>query len=318
MSPPRRLVLATRRSALALAQARAFARAFTQRWPDTQVDELQVITTGDRITDVPLADVGGKGLFIKEIEQALAEHRADLAVHSLKDVPASLAPQFCLACICERADARDVLVQAGNQHAVGLADLPRAARVGTSSLRRSVQLARARPDLVLMPLRGNVDTRLRKLDAGEMDAIVIARAGLIRLGLGQRAIAILDADTMIPAPGQGAIAIECRADDTATRTLLVALSDQDTTIAVGCERGVMKALGADCKVPFGAHARRVEAGLSVVAFFASTPSTTDATGWFRRISRTHPWPASAEAAAFLGHSLGVELLGSSSETSTVP
>ena len=306
MNAPQRMILATRRSALALAQSRAFAVALTHGRPDIVVDELHVVTTGDRITDVALAEVGGKGLFIKEIEQALLDHRADFAVHSLKDVPALIAPELCLACIPERADARDVLARPQGQPLSSLADLPRGARIGTSSLRRSVQLLRARPDLMLVPLRGNVDTRLRKLDAGEMDGIVIARAGLVRLGLGAREVEVLDPETIIPAPGQGAIAVQCRSNDHVTRTLLAALEDAETSVAVACERGAMSSLGADCKVPFGAYARREGTHLSVVAFYASG----DRFGMFKRVERTCPWPRSVDLATTIGLELGRELLES--------
>ncbi len=304
MTSRRPLVLATRRSALALAQSRAFVRQLTERWPDLEVQELLVTTTGDRITDVPLANVGGKGLFIKEIEQALLERRADFAVHSLKDVPAVLAPEFCLACIPVRADARDVLVRPAARPTSTIRALPRGARIGTSSLRRAVQLVGLRPDLVVAPLRGNVDTRLRKVDAGEVDAIVLARAGLVRLGLAERAMEILEPETMIPAPGQGSIAVECRTDDAETRALLGALADTDSWTAVACERGLMRALGADCKVPFGAHARKIRQEMSITAFYASGAR-------FERVSHcahTCAWPESVAAAEALGVDLGHRLL----------
>ncbi len=248
---PARLVLATRRSALALAQARAFARDLVSSHPGLVVDELHVVTTGDKVTDIPLAKVGGKGLFTKEIEEALDRNEADFAVHSFKDVPADLADRFAAACVPRREDARDVLV---TKSGAKLADLPPGALVGTSSLRRAIQLSLARPHIVIVPLRGNVDTRLRKLDAGEVDAIVLARAGLARLGLAQRITETIDFRSVIPAPGQGALAIECRASDATTRAILAAVSDPETEIAVACERGVMAAVEGNCNVPFGAYA----------------------------------------------------------------
>src|SRR5882762_4013950 len=215
----KKLVLATRRSALALAQSRAFARELERITPGLTVEELQVVTTGDKVQSVPLAEVGGKGLFTKEIEEALAKGEADFAVHSFKDVPADLADAFVIACVPRRVDARDVLV---TKSGATLAELPEGAKLGTSSLRRASQLLLARPDLVVAPLRGNVDTRLRKLDQGELDAIVLARAGLERLDLAARATETIDPALVIPAPGQGALAIECRADARATRELLSA------------------------------------------------------------------------------------------------
>jgi hydroxymethylbilane synthase len=294
------LVLATRRSALALSQARSFARDLEQRWPGLSVEELLVVTTGDKLTDVPLSQVGGKGLFTKEIEEALAGGRAHFAVHSCKDVPAELSPMFTLACFPRRVDARDVVV---TKTGAGLADLPNGARVGTSSLRRAVQLSAVRPDLSLVPLRGNVDTRLRKLDAGEVDAIVLARAGLLRLGLEGRIVDAIDPDVLIPAPGQGALAIECRADDVPTRERLALLSDKETEIAVACERGVMASVGGNCNVPFGAYAVRSGAELRLRAM----PPPADGRGT-RRLTRTVPWPLTPAQAAEVGQAAGRELL----------
>jgi hydroxymethylbilane synthase len=295
-----KVVLATRRSALALAQARAFARDLEKRWPGLTVEELLVVTTGDKVTDVPLSQVGGKGLFTKEIEEALLAGRAHFAVHSCKDVPAELAPAFAIACMPRRADARDVVVtKSGGK----LLELPQGARVGTSSLRRALQLSAVRPDLAIVPLRGNVDTRLRKLDSGELDAIVLARAGLVRLGLDKREVDAVDPDVLIPAPGQGALAIECRSDDASTRELLAALSDGETEIAVACERGVMESVGGNCNVPFGAYAVRSGEEINVRAMLAATDGPKP-----RRLARTAPWPATVAQAADLGRALGQELL----------
>ena len=295
-----RLVLATRRSALALAQARAFARDLVARHPGLVVEELHVVTTGDKITDVPLAKVGGKGLFTKEIEDALDRKEADFAVHSFKDVPAELAERFVVACVPRREDARDVLV---SKSGAKLAGLPAGARIGTSSLRRAIQLSLSRPDLSVVPLRGNVDTRLRKLDAGEVDAIVLARAGLLRLGLADRVTETIDARAVIPAPGQGALAVECRAGDAVTSAILAALSDPETEIAVACERGVMAAVGGNCNVPFGAHAWRAAGGLELRAVLSDADGSH-----IRRTTRSVPWPDSAQYAAEVGREAGKSLL----------
>jgi hydroxymethylbilane synthase len=302
-----RLVYATRRSALALAQCRAFVARLKAAHPDLELVEEQVVTTGDKIQDRPLSEVGGKGLFVKEIEEALLERRADLAVHSIKDVPAALPPGLMIACIPAREDPRDVLV--APRHGK-LADLPSGARVGTSSLRRAACLRAARPDLVIVPLRGNVDTRLRKVDAGECDAIVLARAGLVRLELAERATEVLTPEISLPAVGQGALGIETREADEATRARLAVLADATTSRCVHAERGVLTALGADCKTPLGAHAERVEQGSVVTmrlrAFVAHGKSGE---GEVRRRDETIPWPATDADAAAFGVRVGQTLLG---------
>jgi hydroxymethylbilane synthase len=295
-----RLVLATRRSALALAQARAFARDLASHWPGLAIEELQVVTTGDKVQTVPLAEIGGKGLFTKEIEEALDRGDAHFAVHSFKDVPAEVSPKFAIACVPRRADPRDVLVSRSGR---GLAALPAGARVGTSSLRRAMQLTLARPDLAIVPLRGNVDTRLRKLDSGELDVIVLAGAGLARLGLSARVTETLDAAIVIPAPGQGALAIECRAGDETTRAALAPLTDPDTDIAVACERGVMHAVGGSCTVPFGAYAFRDGDVLRLHAILAGADGAPP-----HRIARTVPWPPSPDRATEMGKEAGKALL----------
>ena len=216
-----------------------------------EVTLLPMTTRGDQILDRSLSKVGGKGLFVKELENALADRRADLAVHSLKDVPMDLPAGFALAAVLEREDARDAWVS--NRYAA-LADLPQGAVVGTSSLRRVVQLAALRPDLRLEPLRGNLDTRLRKLDEGGYDAIVLAAAGLVRLGLADRIRARFAATEMLPCAGQGALAIETRADDAALIARLEALTDRATRLAVAAERAVSRALGGSCSMPLAAHA----------------------------------------------------------------
>lgn len=299
MSPPR-LVLATRRSALALAQARAYARDLAAHWPGLAVEELQVVTTGDKVTSVPLSEVGGKGLFTKEIEEALDRGDAHFAVHSFKDVPAEISPRFVIACVPRRADPRDALV---TRSGAELRALPAGARIGTSSLRRAVQLALARPDLAVVPLRGNVDTRLRKLDSGELDAIVLAAAGLARLGLSARVTEFLEPTLVVPAPGQGALAIECRADDEPTRAALAPLTDPDTEITVACERGVMHAVGGNCTVPFGAYAIREGSLLRLHAILAGAQGEPP-----RRVERSVPWPSTGAEAGVIGREVGKVLL----------
>ncbi len=298
-----RLVYATRRSALALAQCRAFVARLKAAHPDLELVEEQVVTTGDKIQDRPLSEVGGKGLFVKEIEEALLERRADIAVHSIKDVPAMLPDGLAITCIPAREDPRDVLV--APRHGK-LADLPEGAKIGTSSLRRAANLLAIRPDLQIVPLRGNVDTRLRKVDAGEADAIVLARAGLVRLGLEARATEILSPDVSLPAVGQGALGIESRIDDEETRARLATLADDTTSRCVHAERGVLAALGADCKTPMGAFAERIEkdgvVSMRLRAFIVEPEQGAEGgkgAGQIERQDETIPWPATdAEALAF--------------------
>jgi hydroxymethylbilane synthase len=247
------LRIGTRGSPLALAQARTVRErlaAALGRPADTI--ELKIIrTTGDTIIDRPLAEEGGKGLFTKEIEEALIRGDIDLAVHSAKDMPTFLPKGLILAACLEREDPRDVFISA---KAKTIAALPQGAKVGTASLRRQAIMKRARPDLEVAPLRGNVETRLRKLDDGEADAIILALAGLRRLGLEGRATRIMSADEFLPAAGQGAIAIETREDDAETRALLAKIDHSDTSTAVAAERAFLAVLDGSCKTPIGAHA----------------------------------------------------------------
>ncbi len=294
-----RLTYATRRSPLALAQCRAFVARLLAVDPSLELVELQVVTTGDKIQDRPLSEVGGKGLFVKEIEEALLDGRADFAVHSIKDVPGVLPPGLALVCIPLREDPRDVLV--APRHGT-LASLPKGAKVGTSSLRRAAALLVARPDLVIVPMRGNVDTRLRKVEGGECDAIVLARAGLVRLGLEDRATDVLSTDVSLPAVGQGALGIECRADDAETRAHLAPLHHVDTATCVAAERGVLIALEGDCKTPIAAHAERVGSAMRLRAFIANASGNE-----IRTAERSVAWPSESDAAA-IGRDLGVGLL----------
>jgi len=216
--------------------------------------EIEVIkTTGDKITSVALAKVGTKGMFTKEIEEALHDYRVDLAVHSLKDVPTELEQEFELAAIMKREDPRDAFISVRFS---SLEELPQGAKVGTSSLRRQCQLKSVRPDLEIFPLRGNVDTRLRKLESGEYDAIILAAAGVRRLGLETHVRSRISADVMCPAVGQGALAIEVRKGDQQTKTLLAFLNDADTHAAIDCERALLGSMGGGCQVPIGAYAEK--------------------------------------------------------------
>jgi hydroxymethylbilane synthase len=242
-------VIATRESRLALWQAEHVKALLMQR--GHSVTLLGMTTKGDQILDRSLSKVGGKGLFVKELEVALEEGRADIAVHSLKDVPMDLPENFALACVMEREDPRDALVS--NRYE-SLAELPQGAVVGTSSLRRVVLLRSLRPDLKIEPLRGNLDTRLRKLDEGQYDAIVLAAAGLKRLGLGQRIRATFEPTEMLPAAGQGALGIEVRADRADLMEALSPLSHQSTWLAVSAERAVSRAMGGSCSMPLAAFA----------------------------------------------------------------
>jgi len=241
--------IATRESRLALWQAehvQALLRALSH-----EVTLLGMTTQGDQILDRALSQVGGKGLFVKELEIALEEGRADLAVHSLKDVPMELPPGFELACVMQREDPRDALVS--NRYA-SLEDLPQGAIVGTSSLRRMALLRALRPDLKIEPLRGNLDTRLRKLDEGQYDAIVLAAAGLKRLGLGERIRAVFEPGVMLPAAGQGALGIEVRTQRSDVSAALTTLVHQETWLAVSAERAVSRAMGGSCSMPLAAYA----------------------------------------------------------------
>jgi hydroxymethylbilane synthase len=220
---------------------------------------VTVKTTGDRIQDRPLADAGGKGLFVKELEDALLGGEIDLAVHSMKDVPTALPSGLVIAALLPREDPRDAFL---SLKAKSLADLPKGARVGTSSVRRQAQVLRARPDLVPVLLRGNVDTRLAKLDAGEFDAMLLALAGLKRLGLQARATSLLDAENWLPALAQGAIGIELRESDTQTRAPVTALNDTKTEIALACERSFQAVLDGTCRTPIGGLATIVGNTLS--------------------------------------------------------
>jgi hydroxymethylbilane synthase len=261
-----RIVIASRKSRLAMWQSEHIAGELRRLYPQREVSILGITTRGDEIIDRPLAQVGGKGLFVKELEAAIEDGRADLAVHSAKDVPMHLPSGFCLAAITPRDDPRDCLV---SNSSASLADLPAGSIVGTSSLRREAQLRERHPALQVRPLRGNVDTRLAKLDRGECQAIVLAAAGLKRLGLAKRIRAMLEPEESLPAPGQGALAIECREDDSALRQRLAPLGDPATSACVRAERALSRALSGNCQLPLAAYAEAVGAGLRLRALVAA-------------------------------------------------
>ncbi|MCB2263303.1 MAG: hydroxymethylbilane synthase [Candidatus Thiosymbion ectosymbiont of Robbea hypermnestra] len=243
--------IATRESPLALWQTRQVAEKLRRAHPGLAVEILGIRTRGDKFLSAPLAKIGGKGLFVKELEQGLLDKRADIAVHSMKDVPVDLPARLRLPVILEREDPRDAFVA---NHYGDIQELPEGARVGTSSLRRQCQLAARRPDLVVRPLRGNVNTRLRKLDAGEYDAIILAAAGLTRLGFEQRIRRPLSPEESLPAIGQGAIGIECRADDRRIEALIAPLHHADTADRVRAERAFNRRLMGGCQTPIAGYA----------------------------------------------------------------
>jgi hydroxymethylbilane synthase len=257
---PETIRIATRKSALAMWQAEHVAAALSRLHPALTVEIIGMTTRGDKILDAPLAKVGGKGLFVKELEHAMLNGDADIAVHSMKDVPVDFPDGLHLACILEREDPRDAFV---SNRFDAIDTLPEGACVGTSSLRRQCQLALKRPDLRIEPLRGNVNTRLRKLDEGAYDAIILAAAGLIRLEFGERIRAFISTDESLPAIGQGAIGIECRSDDGRVHALIAPLHHQSTAERVTAERALNARLNGGCQVPIAGHAVHVEGRLQL-------------------------------------------------------
>ena len=262
-----KIIIATRKSPLAMWQAEHVSAQLKKAHPDLEVELLGMSTQGDKILDTPLAKIGGKGLFVKELEQGMLEGKADIAVHSMKDVPVAFPDGLHLPVIMQREDPRDAFVS--NQYG-SLDELPEGSRVGTSSLRRQCQLSANRPDLEILPLRGNVNTRLRKLDDGEYDAIILASAGLIRLGFADRIKAYISTDASLPAIGQGAIGIECRIDDERVNSLLKPLHDTDTAACVLAERAMNNRLEGGCQVPIGGHAVLDGDNLSMRGLVGST------------------------------------------------
>ena len=262
---PKSIVIATRESALALWQARYVAALLQNRIPGLGVSLLGMTTEGDRRLEVSLARIGGKGLFVKELEQALYDGRADIAVHSMKDVPMELPPGFRIAAMIAREDPRDAFV---SNRFPDLQSLPKGSVVGTSSLRRQSQIRARHPHLVVRPLRGNVQTRLRKLDEGEFAAIILAAAGLQRLSLQQRVTAFLEPEESLPAVGQGALGIECREDRADLRELLAQLEDAQTRCCVEAERSLSRELAGSCNVPLGGYAQLIGDKMRLRGFVA--------------------------------------------------
>jgi hydroxymethylbilane synthase len=264
--------IATRRSRLALWQAEHVMALLRAAHPQVPVELVPMSTQGDRVLDRALADVGGKGLFVKELEVAMQEGRADIAVHSMKDVPSELPPGFRIAAALQRANPNDAFI---SRKFGRFADLPQGARVGTSSPRRQAQLRNARPDLAIELLRGNVETRLRRLEEGSLDAILLACAGLERLGLGERITEVLDADFCVPAVGQGVIGIECREDDARSREVLAALHHEESFVRLAAERAFARTLLGSCHSPIAAHAT-LAAGSLTLRGFVGAPDGSEA------------------------------------------
>lgn len=265
------LTIASRESALALWQSEHIKARLEELYPDLTVSINGIKTKGDKILDVPLAKIGGKGLFVKELETAMLEGKADIAVHSMKDVPMEFPEGLELAIICERENPFDAFV---SNHVTSIDQLPEGAIVGTSSLRRHSQLVSHRPDLVIKSLRGNVNTRLAKLDAGEFDAIILAASGLMRLGFHDRIKSVLTAEQSLPAVGQGALGIECRSSDNEIKELLKPLSHQDSEFCVRAERAMNHYLHGGCQVPIAGYATLNNNTLSLSGLVASLDGKT--------------------------------------------
>lgn len=284
---------------MALAQCRQFLEKLVARHPHVEIEELHVVTTGDRIVDRPLAEIGGKGLFLKEIEEKLLEGAADIAVHSMKDVPPDVHPELCLACVPEREDPRDVLVTTRGER---FADLRPGAILGTSSLRRGVQLKLLRPDLNVVPIRGNVETRIRKCREGEVDATILARAGINRLGLQNEIAETLSSDMCLPSVGQGALVIEIRKESQDLIELLQSMQHHETAVITSAERGVMAAVEGDCKTPVASFGERVGDRLRLRAMLAKPDGSR-----LRRDEISVLFPGNQAEAFELGHALGQRL-----------
>jgi hydroxymethylbilane synthase len=267
-----KIIIATRSSKLALWQAEWIKSQIKNIHPDMEVELNKIKTTGDKILDVPLAQVGGKGLFVKEIEEAMLRGEADLAVHSMKDVPTDLPERLHLSAICKREDPRDAFIAGAGISS--FRDLPQGGHVGTSSLRRMCQLLNKRPDIKITQLRGNVDTRLRKLEGGEFDAIILATAGVKRLGYETRITEKISTEISLPAIGQGAVGIECRTDDEFINDLLSKLNHQETWICVSAERAFLKKLEGGCQVPIAAYAQLKDGQLIIEGLVGSLDGKT--------------------------------------------
>ncbi len=299
----RRLTLAelirigTRKSKLALAQTGWIAARLKELWPGLEVELVKITTRGDKILDVPLAKVGGKGLFVKEIEQALLENKVDIAVHSLKDVPSEVPEGLEVTVFPEREDPRDAVISADGR---ALSELPENSRVGTSSLRRMAQIRANWPHLNVVSLRGNLDTRLNKLDSGQFDCILLAAAGLNRLGLSGRITGFLEPDRMLPAIGQGALGIELRSDDEQTKKILAPLHHEPTSLCVRAERALLIRLEGGCQVPIGGYCTMDDSGILTLRGLVADEQGKRVIKITRKGDASHP--------ETLGRNLGTELL----------
>jgi hydroxymethylbilane synthase len=290
------ITIGTRGSQLALWQANWIRDALAQFDPDLKFHTFKIKTRGDKILDVPLAKVGGKGLFVKEIEEAILDGRVDLAVHSMKDMPAEIPEGLCIGAVPKREAPQDVLIA---KNAGSFAELPKGAVIGTSSLRRGAQIRHARPDIQIRPLRGNLDTRLRKLETENLDAVVLAAAGIRRLGLERRITEVLDERIMLPAVGQGALCVEVRSADARTLERVSRLDDLKTRITVSGERAFLARLEGGCQVPIAAHGRLDDGRLSLTGLVSDVEGT-------RLIKETAEGPA--DSAESLGRELAETLL----------
>lgn len=290
------MIIGTRQSLLALWQSNHIADRIRKQYPNCNVTLKKIVTKGDRILDVPLAKIGGKGLFTKELETALFDGEIDLAVHSLKDMPTQLPPGLVLTAITERANAGDAFVSNKYNR---IEDLPQGATIGTSSLRRRAQILAVRPDLKIIDLRGNVDTRIKKLDEGNMEGIILAAAGLQRLGYGDRIKEIIPKEYCLPAVGQGALAIETRADDEVVRDMLSFLNDEPTKQATDAERAFLGLVEGGCQVPIGVYAEVTGENINIEAIIASLDGKTILRDTIK---------GSAQESVSLGKSLGNRML----------
>ena len=293
--PPKKLRIGTRASQLALWQANWVKSELEKRYPGMEVELVKIKTMGDKILDVPLAQVGGKGLFVKEIEEAMLRGEIDIAVHSMKDVPTEFPEGLGLYCITEREDPRDAVISRG----VAFADLPQGARVGTSALRRQAQLLKVRPDLEMVVIRGNVETRIKKLETENLDAVILAAAGLKRLGFTDVVSEYLPVELSLPAFGQGALGIECRLDDETITQTIAFFNHPDTAHAVRAERALLWRCEGGCQVPIAAHGTVKGDQLELVGFVASVDGSRSVRG-----SITGP----AEECEKLGIALAEQLL----------
>ena len=272
--PMKQLRIGTRASQLALWQANWVQSELEKRYPGITITLVKIKTIGDKILDVPLAQVGGKGLFVKEIEEAMLRGEIDIAVHSMKDVPTEFPEGLGLYCITEREDPRDAVISRG----VKFADLPRGARIGTSALRRQAQLLKVRPDLTMVVIRGNVETRINKLETENLDAVILAAAGLKRLGFTDKVAEYLDTDFSIPAIGQGALGIECRLDNEEVRQTIAFFNHPDTAHAVRAERALLWRCEGGCQVPIAAHGVVTGSQLHLTGFVASVDGSRSVKG----------------------------------------